>query len=376
MPLTDVAMSSPSRSSSWVRSTAYSSGVRVGDGREPPVVGEARGAVGSRSVPMPNPTPSLGDRHRLGAVARVQADHRLGVAHVDGEQHAQPSPPARRPPSVQIRSRPRSSTGAEWVSAPTEMVPARRRRSADGGQGHAPGHLDQDPGPAVHPCDGDRTRRPAPGPCCRAAPRRRRRGRLCHLLQAVALDLDHPPRPQRPGPAHRLGDARPGEVVVLDQDGVGEAGPVVGAATGAHRRLLEGAEPRAWSCGCRGPAPRVALVRGRHEARGQRGDARRWPRKFSAVRSAVRIGRSGPVISMTVSPVDTSAVGRCHTRVTRGRPGEGLLAQPARRRRRCGAPAARSGRSRPAGHQRGRQVPSGPRSSARARPTASATARA
>ena len=80
-------------------------GGALGDGRQPPVMGETGrlGRDGRRGA---------APRGRVVAGAeREQADHRFGVPHVDGEQHGQSS----------TRSSPRSSTGAEWVMAPTEM---------------------------------------------------------------------------------------------------------------------------------------------------------------------------------------------------------------------------------------------------------------
>ena len=80
-------------------------GRAIGHRRQPPVVGE----------------PDRFGRDRRGGAApgggivarpqREQADDRLGVPHVDGEQHGQSS----------TRSSPRSSIGAEWVMAPTEI---------------------------------------------------------------------------------------------------------------------------------------------------------------------------------------------------------------------------------------------------------------
>ena len=105
----------------------------------------------------------------------------------------------------------------------------------------------------------------------------------------------------------------------------------------------------------------------------------RRPRKFSAVRSAVRIGRSGPVTSSTVSPAASSS------------PSVGEPAQVDRRGRRAGrspwrsrgppaprpaGPAARNGPRTSSGTRAAVRSPSGPRSSARARSTASRTASA
>ena len=77
----------------------------VGDRRQPPVVGEP-GRLGrdGRGGAAPGGGVVTGPE-------REQPDDGFGVPHVDGEQHGQSS----------TRSRPRSSTGAEWVMAPTEM---------------------------------------------------------------------------------------------------------------------------------------------------------------------------------------------------------------------------------------------------------------
>ena len=103
----------------------------------------------------------------------------------------------------------------------------------------------------------------------------------------------------------------------------------------------------------------------------------RWPRKFSAVRSAVRTGRSGPAISATVSPgFSSSPSDACHTTLRSGptrrkvsSAGARPARVPARRARRTKRAVADSGTSAAV------RSPSGPRSSARARSTASVTAR-
>ena len=96
-------------------------GVLVGGagrhGREPPVVGQAAGRGGIRLGADAHADALLGLGHRVGLVARVQPDDRLGVPHVDDQQHDQ-SPSA---VGCQMRSSPRSSTVAEWVSAPTDI---------------------------------------------------------------------------------------------------------------------------------------------------------------------------------------------------------------------------------------------------------------
>src|SRR5690606_23400796 len=59
--------------------------------------------------------------------------------------------------------------------------------------------------------------------------------RLADLLEAVALDVHGAAWPPQPGGADGVGDAEPGEVVVLEEDPVGQVAAVVGAAAGPHR---------------------------------------------------------------------------------------------------------------------------------------------
>src|SRR5690606_35219849 len=74
-------------------------------GADPPVVEEA--VVGTGGL--------------LGVGVVVEADHRVGVADVDRDEHqAVPSPDG-------VMSSPMSSTGAELVMAPTEMQSAPMR---------------------------------------------------------------------------------------------------------------------------------------------------------------------------------------------------------------------------------------------------------
>ena len=98
-------------------------GGAVGDGGQPPVVGEAA----ARLVLRPDAEAGVARRQRraFGRGQRVQPDDRLGVPDVDGEQH----PLRSSPRSVTSRrSRPRSRTGAEWVRAPDrDQVHAGRR---------------------------------------------------------------------------------------------------------------------------------------------------------------------------------------------------------------------------------------------------------
>ena len=149
---------------------------------------------------------------------------------------------------------------------------------------------------------------------------------------------------------------------------------MVRATAGAHGRLLEERGGPAWSCGCRGPAT-AGCARGRPSTNCAVSVAtpERWPRKLSAVRSAVRIGRSRPVTSSTVSPADSSvAVGRVPRELERrgrraGRPRWRSPGRPARRR---GGPAARRAQSPPAAPARpsGRRRDRGPRPGPAPRP--------
>ena len=81
-------------------------------------------------------------------------------------------------------------------------------------------------------------------------------------------------------------------------------------AAGPHGRLLEGPQARRGLAGVEHLHGRIAGVGRGDEPRVRVAMPERWPRKLSAVRSAVRIGRSGPVTSITVSPGTSSgAVG-------------------------------------------------------------------
>ena len=353
------AMSRPSRSSSWVSSTACSSGVRVGtvERRQwwirPAARSVALGPDADADARLdPAPCPSS---------AREEPDDGLGVADVDGEQHQSLTVP--RPD----RSSPRSSTGAEWVSAPDRD---------EVGAGRGVGR---------RPCRGSRRRTPRRGSGT-GAPRwaartaaatlggrhvveqhQRRRRRRAASVTWSSVSHSTSTMPARPAALGRGATASvmamPAEVVVLDEHGVGERARWLVAAAGAHRRLLEGPQARAWSCGCRGPDRRV----------GRRGPAstkrrvrvatpERWQRKLSAVRSAVRIERSGPVTSTTSRPAaSVVAVGRHASRPRpSGRPRRKVSVAQARPASTPSARArARRARSRLVGDQGGGEVADG-----------------
>ena len=108
---------------------------------------------------------------------------------------------------------------------------------------------------------------------------------------------------------------------------------------------------------------RVGLVRRRRRsAPSAWRSPERWPRKLSAVRSAVRIGRSGPVTSSTVSPgLSSSPSAACQASSSPGptrRKASSAQARPARTPRWRGP--QRVARRRRVRHQRRRQVALGP----------------
>ena len=100
----------------------------------------------------------------------------------------------------------------------------------------------------------------------------------------------------RPGahPLQRRRDAAGGgDMVVLDQDRVIQAEAVIEAAAAAHGIFLQQRAGRAGSCGCRRCAP-WCLATASTSAAVAVATPERWPRKFSATRSAVRMARAGP----------------------------------------------------------------------------------
>ena len=226
----------------------------AGHGREPPVMGQParrRGvALGPDATPMlSSMTGSVSGRRR------VEADHRLGVAR-------RRWPAARQTPSAgsraasassrrgRARDRARGPSGSGRRPRCGRRRRPRRRRSVAsvtppdtsiriGPGGGDAGHRDRlDHVAGVHVVEQHGV---APAAAASAPGR------------AVALHLDHADPATGVGPGDRVGDLGPGQVVVLDQDRVGEAAPVVGPATGPDGGLLEERAGRASSCGCRGP---------------------------------------------------------------------------------------------------------------------------
>ena len=195
MPVTELAMSSPSRSRSWVSRTACSSGVRVGHGREPPVMGQATGRVGIRLGADAHPDALLGLGHAVGLVAGVQPDDRLGVPHVDDQQHDQsPSPSVHRTPDeieAQVEHGGRMGQRARPISGPVR--PRRSRRSSPASRRPRPrSRSARSPRRAPRAMARGHRRR---DPCCRAARRRPRPA---------------PPRPPAPASSHSICTRRPG----------------------------------------------------------------------------------------------------------------------------------------------------------------------
>ena len=177
----------------------------------------------------------------LGAVE--EPDDGLGVAGVDREQHG-PLPSVEVERDVERRRRVGDRADRDVVDAGLGVRADRLERDPTG-------HLDRDP--AVD--ERARPRAPAPGSCCRAARGRRRPRPPRRPARACRT------RPRRSGPGQRargpldrLAEVEVHEVVVLDEHRVRQALAVVEPAAGAHRGLLERAQARAASCGCRGCA--------------------------------------------------------------------------------------------------------------------------
>src|SRR6266536_151454 len=95
--------------------------------------------------------------------------------------------------------------------------------------------------------------------------------RLRDLLDPLALDLDGAAGPAVARCLHRLVDAQPDQVVVLDEEGVGQGRAVVVPAPGADGGLLERPQPRERLAGVEDPDPSPG---GLHELAGRGGDAR------------------------------------------------------------------------------------------------------
>ena len=246
-------MSKPFRSRSWVRSRACSSAVRTST-----VDRRQWWASPTGSVPSRGTDSSTGARRVVGE----QAHDGLRVPHVDGKQHGVPSWVVCGAGSARVDwtvvrtsgSSPRSSTGAEWVSAPADS-----EVGAGGGQGRCRGERHA----ARHLHQGVRARRPRTTATASATCSGPMLSSMTTVAPAATASPPGPARSHststmRPGHwararRHRLGDRGAAQVVVLDQHRLGQAAPVVRP----HRRPAQPPSPapaaRAWSCGCRGP---------------------------------------------------------------------------------------------------------------------------
>ena len=182
------------------------------------------------------------------------------------------------------RIRERSSAGALWVSAPTEMNCTPVLATSRSVSSVTPPLASSSARPATRRHRRAQLRRRS---CCRAgsaarrppAPRRPR-------SSVAALDLERQLRGARPRPPHRL--AHPaGErgVVLLDQDRVVEPGAVVGRRRRRRPRPSPAPAARASSCACRGSGRRCPRRRATQRAASVATPDSRC-RKFSAVRSA------------------------------------------------------------------------------------------
>ena len=157
---------------------------------------------------------------------------------------------------------------------------------------------------AASPATAARPRASRPASCCRAAGGRRRPRAPPRTSASVAHStstgtpggraLERPPR-RLPHPACER------DVVVLHEHRVVEAHAVVAAAAGRDGLLLERAQARASSCGCRAPRRRCPRS-GVDAARGERSRSRRGAaRKLSATRSPVSRARASPSSSATIA---------------------------------------------------------------------------
>ena len=167
------------------------------------------------------------------------------------------------------------------------------------------------------------------------------------------------------------------EVVVLDQHGVAQALPVVEAATGAHRGLLDRAQP---GQGLAGVADLGPALGGLHVPAGERRDPGACCRRFSAVRSAARIERRLPVTvaeHVVASIASPSAHGPAHARRSDRPGGTPRCAAACRRARRSPCDHERRGAERARRESSRCEVrsPSVPKSSASARATTRAPPR-
>ena len=172
---------------------------------------------------------------------------------------------------------------------------------------------------------------------------------LVELGQRGDLDLDVATTGRRERRAGRLRHAAgDGDVVVLDQQRVGQPDAVVDAAAGDDGRLLQQPQPGVVLRVSRTTQPVPATVAAKAAVRVATPE--RWVRKFRAVRSPTRIDASGPRPRPSTCPAATASPSR-----TRGRPStSGSTAAKVRATRSVPAttPSARATSSASPGHVR------------------------
>ena len=235
----------------------------VGHGGQAPVVGQA-GRLGAVA----------GHRSSTGAVGS-SAKRPTTVSVLPTSMASSMVSPFRSVPAAGSRGRGRGrAPGPSGSSAPTDSrsAPAAGQRRARS-PGHPAGHLDQggDPGARTHgPTHSATCSGPMLSSMTTVAP--------AATASATWSSRSHSTSTMRPGhevpgPGHRLGDGEPAQVVVLDQDGLGQAAPVVVPAAGPDRRLLQGPQPRRGLAGVEHPGGRVGRLHRVDVAPGQGGHA-------------------------------------------------------------------------------------------------------
>ena len=330
------------------------------------------------------PTPTLSSTTGTVSVSsrRVEADDRLGVADVDDQQHGQPLPrlarpvvgpvPRRGPDRGRAPGRARGPSGSARRPRSGPDPPRRRRRWWPASRRPTPrsGSARSRPGgPPRSP------RRPSRGPCCRAARRRPRPGRP----RPPARGRRTRSRPS--GPATALRARRTASVMLIPARWLSFTST---ASERLDRWLVPPPARTAAFSSTRSPG--VVLRVSSTATDGLRSCAaatycavsvatpERWPEEVErrALGGEDRPQRPGDLQHGVAGRQLVAVVGVPVRARARGRPaGRSRSRSPGRPARRAGGPAARSARSRRLGHQRGREVALGPRSSARARSTAS-----
>ena len=289
----------PSRSSSWVRSSACSSGsarrpsTAASDVTSP--AGSVRGRRRSPRWSVAWPFPRRAE----------EADHGLGVADVDGKQHHRPPIRPRPGPYRQGRARCRGA-GAEWVRAPTEIRSAPAAAYAGAGlQAHAPRHLHQHGPGSARWCTSATQRATSSGVMLsRSTAEAPAASASVDLVRPVALDLDETSGPTLLGEGHRLCRCRARPRWLSFTNTASERLPrwfqplrrpaLPPSPARAGRGWSSECRGRGWRDWPRGPPPRTGASSSPLRI-GGKGNS-------SAVRSAVRSERIEPDTSARQSP--------------------------------------------------------------------------